>query len=519
MTNRHFYSVLLYSLLIFFSVGSAVVVSLFLTQQNSSPYLSVSILLVFISSLLIAYPWIRALSNGQSLIQPATIYSATSAGYVFGAIFLISGGQSRSLRYILTPENLPVFTFSLFVVVVGLASYLTSYYLTLGKRTYDFSIDDDIVNDNHSGLDLTKRKIVLIALAITIGIGLIGYWLFVRSSGGVANIAQNIHSRTLLRTTDYYRLFFQFLQASTYLWFIFDKAAFKKIPFLLLLLLNLYTMITLGSAAPIILFVFFLMAIWNSYKRPIQNPLNKLPRWLLQGGLVLAFIFVLLIGRIGWRDASVVARHSVSTDLNISLIVERTTSYGMTEVFSSVFGGANLASIESLSRIVDAVPTKLDYLYGQTFYWTTLSPIPRALWPEKPVTTIGLYLKHHLENSNAVAGGVPASWLGELYLNGGLLGVVVGQLLFGYFSARVLQWFYVNNNNRFARLHYINFVVIFTFYITKTEFKTALNRGAGFGVAFILVHFLLKNYVNIGTKLASHRTAKINFFFLENLAK
>ncbi|MEM7128346.1 MAG: O-antigen polysaccharide polymerase Wzy [Chloroflexota bacterium] len=498
MKSRFRSPILIYSLLTLIPVSLTVLIMQFVVQRAWSAYLLVSLFLIVINTILIIYPWLNTLFKQQTLIQPVNIYTITSSGYILGAIFLVSGGQSRSLRYVLTPDALPAFTLALFTVTIGLVSYLLSYYLTLGTQNYDisFSQSSSRIKSSLRSFDLTNRKIFLLALGITTAIGLLGYGLFVQSSGGIAAIVTNIHSRTLLRTTDYYRLLFQFLQATTFLWLIFDTNALKKISFWGFFAFNIYTMATLGSAAPIILFCIFILSIKLSLHRPSGNPFAKLSRYLIQALFLLLLVFILLIGRIAWREASVIAVRNVSTDLSVDLIAERALSYEATEIVSSVLGGANLASIESLARVVDSVPTQIDFLYGKTFYWTLLLPIPRAVWPEKPVTTIGIYLKRQLEYADARAGGVPASWLGELYLNGGLFGVIIGQLAFGYLSARAVQWFHRHRGSHFARLHYVNFVIIFTFYLTKTEFKTGLNRAVGFGLAFLLVHFLIKKYVS-----------------------
>jgi oligosaccharide repeat unit polymerase len=78
-------------------------------------------------------------------------------------------------------------------------------------------------------------------------------------------------------------------------------------------------------------------------------------------------------------------------------------------------------------KVLQLVPTELPFQHGATFAEFFAYFVPRALWPDKPLPIE--YRISLLSGSNA--SGKPASILGELYLNGGALAIVVGMILFG----------------------------------------------------------------------------------------
>lgn len=467
------------------AMGFSILCGVTVADTDWNPIKLLAIFLTIANAVILTLPFVWMWLKRENVIQPISIYCATAFGYVIGASFLLSGGQSRSLRYVLTDSNLPDFTYTLFVVLVGNLAYFIAYYAPR-KTEQRFAQITKGAQLPHSA---SPQKLALSIVLITM-LGFVGYYLFVQSSGGIVYLVQNINQRTLLRTTDYYRLIAQLMQGAVFIWFAYDLRAWKRPAFWLLFTGNLLALVTLGSAAPLALFIGFLFALNMSRAGSFHSFLGWWRQVRVPIFLIL-LVIVLAIGRIGWRESASIARRSVGTELTLGLIIERTLTYNYQQVASSLFGGANLASIESTSTIVQYVPSEIPYLRGQTFWWTVLTPIPRVLWPEKPTQTIGIYLKRLLENTAANTGGVPPSWLGELYINYGLFAVVLGNLLLGGLSRQVRFWFMAHYTNPMAQLLYIDYVLIFTFYLTKTEFKAALNRAAGFAIAFIIAYLIL----------------------------
>lgn len=94
----------------------------------------------------------------------------------------------------------------------------------------------------------------------------------------------------------------------------------------------------------------------------------------------------------------------------------------------------NLADISKTAHIINGVPEDLEYKYGTSLLSVFVSPIPRTLWPEKPVLYLGKEIgKKIYRVGDRVNTGIPPGLIAELYLNFGLLGILSGMALFGIF--------------------------------------------------------------------------------------
>jgi hypothetical protein len=75
------------------------------------------------------------------------------------------------------------------------------------------------------------------------------------------------------------------------------------------------------------------------------------------------------------------------------------------------------------------------YFYGTTIYPLLFLPIPRQLWPEKPIISTYLYeLRNPLRP--IYWAGMGGTMLGEAYANFGLIGVIVLPCIMGYCLGR-----------------------------------------------------------------------------------
>jgi hypothetical protein len=93
-------------------------------------------------------------------------------------------------------------------------------------------------------------------------------------------------------------------------------------------------------------------------------------------------------------------------------------------------GGRHLLDLTKTAHILEGVPEVVEYKYGRTLVAWLVAPVPRDAWPGKPAVAPGPELGPALLNTNTRT-GVPPAIVGELYLNFGLLGVMVGLLAIG----------------------------------------------------------------------------------------
>lgn len=89
-----------------------------------------------------------------------------------------------------------------------------------------------------------------------------------------------------------------------------------------------------------------------------------------------------------------------------------------------------------LLYLIEAVPEPLPYRYGRTYFVQVVNPIPRAIWPSKPVDDAGLELakaKGMVEGGDAYL-TVSPGLIGEMYWNGGLVAIVIVSAFLGYLA-------------------------------------------------------------------------------------
>jgi len=452
-------------------------------------YLLAGLLILGISIELISSPVILILRR-ETIFQPITMFSAVSGGYVFGAIYLLVEKQSNPFQYHLDETNFPYFVQALFYVFIGILSFQIAYFWARKGATEKVTLSTD--NNEKYEVDLENQfEGWRLAVGVLAFIGVLGYYFFVSSSGGLLNLVRNIILRNQLRTTDYYRLLFQFAQVASLLWFASDKKATKRVSFWLLVILNILMLLSLGNRGVVLLFVIQLLVLGEL--KSANGILSAVKRRLRRLFKVVVFVVLFLavgVGLLAWRQASVASVRGGR--FSVSEVLHNATQLTHGETFMRfLFGGANLASIEAVATIVESTPNQMSYLWGKSFFWLVLMPIPRVIWPNKP-TTLGIVIKRTLFDKYAMGGGVPPSWIGELYLNFHVIGVILGSLLFGYVSAKVYDYYLKRQGNPLVQVFYTYYFVVFMFNLTKTEFRTAIIRLTGFLIALLLAYFIMK---------------------------
>jgi oligosaccharide repeat unit polymerase len=116
---------------------------------------------------------------------------------------------------------------------------------------------------------------------------------------------------------------------------------------------------------------------------------------------------------------------------------------GTDALLENAVGSRDWMDIGPISVLVQRVPQAYPYQYGKTLVSIFWEPIPRTLWPGKPPVRIGPVIGPPVFGFNAVGrvSGDPPGILGELWLNGGLIAVVIGMALLGAIIKRVERWY------------------------------------------------------------------------------
>ena len=81
-----------------------------------------------------------------------------------------------------------------------------------------------------------------------------------------------------------------------------------------------------------------------------------------------------------------------------------------------------------------------DFLYGSTLIPIFTIPIPRIIFPEKNrYKTAGEYFKDY-HGHDHIRVGERLTYVGELYMNWGYLGIIIGMSILGVFMGKIVKW-------------------------------------------------------------------------------
>jgi hypothetical protein len=162
------------------------------------------------------------------------------------------------------------------------------------------------------------------------------------------------------------------------------------------------------------------------------------PKWRL----VAASIPVVYLGLslyVGYADSRGTIREAVWGGEEIGRRIDAALDMLARTEFFDVWDEAHLFWIDSrlnqnelVGAAVRYTPAAAPFLYGQTISDAAIAVIPRAIWPEKPVTAgSGEYVSDQTGIRFAEGTSVGMGQVLEFYINFGTTGVVVGFLLFG----------------------------------------------------------------------------------------
>lgn len=386
------------------------------TQSTQSTFFVALTTLSFLSLLLVfSISGTQELSNPLALVMfnvgigmlVRSYYMAFSEKGEVGKVFTLGRDFSEFL--------LPSFYVLLGILVLSLGFYLAYHFQW--NRFPAWLIGRGVKTDWNEN---RARPLIFLFL----GISLLGLVLFISSMGiksVLLELTQSSEKRFIevegegykYAALGYYRWMVSLAQISLYLSLIIylNKTNNSKRYLLWLLLsaaVSLFFPFFTSSRSSIGLILFTIMIILSVYRK-INVGL------ILTTGLagVLLFNYMTQLRYSRWADAS---------DLE---------SKNLFELF--VFN-RNLADISKTAHIINGVPEDLEYKYGTSLLSVFVSPIPRTLWPEKPVLYLGKEIgKKIYRVGDRVNTGIPPGLIAELYLNFGLLGILSGMGLFGIF--------------------------------------------------------------------------------------
>jgi oligosaccharide repeat unit polymerase len=378
----------------------------------------VSSLNIIILLLLLLVVWIPPLLQ---LLRSSRIDFANPL-YLF-AIFY-------SLVFILRPVVILVDTersdFSLMVISgdFDAAVTITLIYALLGAFAFQLGYSSRLSRtrvDSYQriayGRPWTDRQVYLMTL-VYVGVGVMSYLTFIRSLGGLGNIIRGIGAEFSEEASGKYYLAAGtgFVHALTLL--LNGISAVRRKHTLLalsLLLLSIGLSFTFGQRGSI--FVVVLSTFLIHYCG--RNWHRRLNLFLLLFMGVTGYLFIAL----GYIRYNTVGNRSSEQVVEIlAEFLRGSLGLFLKEV------AKEFCQFDYAAALVAKIPEILPFQYGRTFLDTFLLPIPRQLWPGKPLP-IDFVVTQLL--TPQFGGGKPISLIGELYLNFHVPGILIGMFLFG----------------------------------------------------------------------------------------
>lgn len=155
------------------------------------------------------------------------------------------------------------------------------------------------------------------------------------------------------------------------------------------------------------------------------------------------------------------------------------------QAFDSLILNRNQVELAKTAHIIDALPDVLDYQYGKTIAIWLAAPIPRSLWPGKPLIQPGPIIGNRIYGQERA--GVPPGFIAEMFWNFHLPGVLIGCLLLGMFLRYLHERFRpvagVPGNPCPQIILYVAAPMMFGF--------QAISSNIGFALVWLLINWVV----------------------------
>jgi len=246
-----------------------------------------------------------------------------------------------------------------------------------------------------------------------------------------------------------------------------------------------------GVKSPIVMLVILILAVAHYAGRSYP--------WKTIVVLVLVFILVFPVMQ-AYRSAissgSFTERSSLAdateflTELSGQVLLGQPVSDNLQVVRDTVIG-RQASLIQNVALVIRLTPSALPYLYGRD-YWSLplLVLVPRFLWPSKPMSGLqGADFTYTYVGSNLATSTAVTSF-GDLYMNFGLPGIVVGMMVIGMFYRTVYDRFW-HSKSSFSVVLYLSLLSVITNYESGlVGFVQAVLQGLVFSyVALYIIYW------------------------------
>ncbi|MEL7496253.1 MAG: O-antigen polymerase [Planctomycetota bacterium] len=304
--------------------------------------------------------------------------------------------------------------------LLGIICLTAGYFANRRSRHWKLNIKREYSNNN-----------LIIVLGACLVVSVVATLAFVRFTGGVQS-GKISAKRTTIKTLDVQR-----------------DDGFRQYG-------SLRHMGKLANVAFLILYSFFLA----------RNPKLTTMQWALVGGSFLVAcalpFYMSLRGQVCWVILSAlgvtyyhgrgnfVMKFGIYAALSIALFVfmsilrhagddDAMSKLTIEDSISSLILNRNGPGLSKTAHIINHIPDTLEFKYGETIAVWVIAPIPRELYPNKPMVHTGPIIGTRIYGNRV--SGVPPGLVAELYWNFYIPGIIFGMLTVGWVLHAVYMLF------------------------------------------------------------------------------
>jgi oligosaccharide repeat unit polymerase len=350
---------------------------------------------MLIGALVVAALFPTLIAAGRGRLNPFHLLTAFPVIYAF-----FFAGKAAVL--LSTDEySIPLLNEGLFLAILGLFAFYAGYWLYVGRRT---AWREPAYRPGRS--DFRRLHLFVIGLIAT---GLLCCLSLVAEAGGLAEYAVQLAIRGAAQESKGYQIAGMKIAAVGAVLYYCVLRTGRPRPsrawFCVYVAAAAICEILIGARANTAALIAALLAI--GFYTGVRV------RWslLVPAGIIIAALFVIV------PDFRIGASPSVDS---LDKDVDR-------------FMRMDVTALDPLLDILQQVPRNVPFQSGRGFYDLAIYPIPRALWAEKPqvLGASGYYTAMFHPEYFGTGSSYGSSILGELYLNFGLSGIVIGMVVYG----------------------------------------------------------------------------------------
>lgn len=423
--------------------GILALIGVLISQLVASTVIYLPGWLALVLLILIALPLFR---RGFDIFAPVTLVAGMHLGFVLGTWISISNNMAVIGMEVSGRLGARVLSRTLVYIIFGLMCYYLGYYWTLRGNSTRKQADS-----------LPKRQLNVepevywfIAAYIVVGV-LMYYLLFVRRMGGVGTLVaifgQTSSRRRLMGNSGASAYGIWLILTAHSLWFPY-YLDHRKGGILFWVYSVFVLMVELLNASALTAHLLtWCTSLVIRYRYSASGLQTKTRTFILVGMVLVVPLLVVY----GYRASNV----PKLIDQREHVMKELFTVNGFIE--KMVVETRNVADINILTQIVQGVPKDIPFQHGSTL-WIFARNLYAQLFNQYDVNTrtIGQILRDRWYDS--VGGGRPPTFLGELYLNFGVIGIMLGMFLLGILSSHLYRWM-ITSQNRWVQFVYS--VVVF----------------------------------------------------------